>query len=254
MNTRYKVKLFFKIVRKSNYRFFNALFYNIIPSYRIAAKNQKILTHIYLMLQDLRRENMPLESGERLASVIHSDHLKRYEFAHTFLKDGNKVLDIACGVGYGSHLMGDNKKVNITGVDISTKAIAYANEHFKRDNIKFICSRAEQYEPKNLFDVIISFETIEHLENARSFIESITKHLKKGGLFICSTPNELLIPHFILDAPFHYRHYTPRQMSKLLTKRGGLKIEAIYAQNERNDFELTAGKFGSYTVHVGRKI
>ena len=239
-------------------RFCKAILYIISPAYRIGLKNQKILSYNHLMLQDIRRESMPLDTEERLVSEdvsgIDTDHLKRYQFAKNLIKDGDNVLDIACGIGYGSYVMSENTTANFTGVDVATGAIKHANKYFKRDNIEFICSRAEVFQPKKQYDVIVSFETIEHLEYDEQFIEAITKHLKQGGMFICSTPNELMKPYSIIGNPFHYRHYTPRQMSKLLRKKGGLKTEAIYTQRKGTNYDLTKTRLGKFTVHVARKI
>ena len=229
----------------------------ISPAYRVALRNEQILTRMHLLLEDVHEKNMSVYSGERQTykevADIEPSHLKRYQFAKTLIKDGDEVLDIACGVGYGSYVMAENKNANFTAVDISTGAIEHANKHFKRDNIEFICSPAETFEPEKKFDVMISFETIEHLRHDKVFIGLITKHLKQGGLFICSTPNELNVPHSILSTPFHYRHYTPRQMTRMLKRKGGLKTEAIYTQRKSNDYELTKSGLGIFTIHVARK-
>lgn len=253
-----KLKEATRFIQNSIFRVLKKILRQISPTYRAVLRNERILTDTFLILQDLRRENMPLTSGERLVaediSEIDTDHRKRYEFVKSLIKDGDEVLDIACGTGYGSYMMSENNNASFTGVDIATGAIEHANKHFKRDNVEFICCRAEEFQPKKKFDLIVSFETIEHLEHDRDFIESITKHLKQGGLLICSTPNEINIPHNVWKHKFHYRHYTPRQMSKILRKSGCLKIENIYTQRESDDYELTKSPLGLYTVHLARKI
>ena len=86
--------------------------------------------------------------------------IERYMYVRQFVY--GKVLDIACGEGYGSYLMSKNPDVvKITSVDRSEQAIADAIENFSKDNIEFVVGTPETVEGK--FDVMVSLETIEHL-------------------------------------------------------------------------------------------
>lgn len=86
--------------------------------------------------------------------------IERYMYVRQFVY-GN-VLDIACGVGYGSYLMSKNPDVvKITAVDKSEKAIANARESFQKNNIEFILGSPETI--NGHFDILVTLETIEHL-------------------------------------------------------------------------------------------
>lgn len=252
-----KTKEAVRFVKFAIYRLFKSVFSVISPTYRVALKNQTVLNHIYLMTQDLYYKGMSAHAGEPIQAKnldeVDIENIERYKFAETLIRNGDNVLDIACGRGFGSYIMGEKKKAKITAVDISPFALEHAKKYFNRDNIEFICSSAEAFQPKKQFDVIVSFETIEHLKNDKEFIKTITKHLKRDGLFICSTPNEANVPYSILSQPFHYRHYTIRQMSRMLIRKGGLKIEAIYTQCKSDNYKLTKSRFGIYTVMIARK-
>lgn len=90
-------------------------------------------------------------------------HLERYEFAARNVRPGT-VLDIACGVGYGTHILGGAPKVTFAlGVDIDDAAIQYAQSHYSNNATTFRCADAMKFEPGELFDSIVSLETIEHV-------------------------------------------------------------------------------------------
>src|SRR3990170_4634858 len=89
---------------------------------------------------------------------IRDDHLSRYKFAQGFVK-GKKVLDIACGVGYGSMMLKEVASF-VVGVDISDDNILYASEFYKSDNLKFEKGDIRTYgsEGDILFDFVVCFE------------------------------------------------------------------------------------------------
>ena len=116
-------------------------------------------------------------------SPITLRHIRRYQFATENLK-GKKILDIACGTGYGSDLLG--KEIDYTGVDISKKCIQYAKKHYGR---RFICVSIYNIQFKNeIFDTIVSFETIEHLKYPLYALKYIFNLLSKEGRIILSIP------------------------------------------------------------------
>jgi ubiquinone/menaquinone biosynthesis C-methylase UbiE len=132
-------------------------------------------------------------SGERLETFIYSrdtiEHLHRYAVTFDFIKDKN-VLDIASGEGYGSHLM-SKVAATVSGVDIDSESVKNANKKYKKDNLLFERGSVTQI-PFNddLFDVVVSFETIEHLEEHDTMISEIKRVLKKDGILIISTPDK----------------------------------------------------------------
>jgi SAM-dependent methyltransferase len=91
-------------------------------------------------------------------------HIERYALVRQYLF-GN-VLDAACGVGYGSYLLAKNPDViAIHGVDCDQESITFANENFQSDKISFECNKIENV--KGNYDVLVSLETIEHLEEPK---------------------------------------------------------------------------------------
>jgi len=116
-----------------------------------------------------------------------ANHIKRYDFARQFCA-GKVVLDAACGVGYGSGYLADiaNK---VIGVDIGADAIAYAKGHYQKENIEFKTMDIHNLDfADKYFDVVCSFETLEHLSNPQKYLSEVKRVLKEGGVFIVSTP------------------------------------------------------------------
>lgn len=120
---------------------------------------------------------------------INKHHEDRYLLASKFVKD-KTVLDVACGSGFGSKIL-TKKGVakSVTGYDISPDSIKYALIKHRRSGIDFQQQNAETFaQPDKFYDVIVSFETIEHLKNHKQFIQQVKQSLTTDGLFIVSTP------------------------------------------------------------------
>lgn len=127
--------------------------------------------------------------------VHKKNHYKRYEFISDFLKniDPSKSLivgDIACGSGYGTCMMSGNSKKMI-GIDINERIIEFNRKQYNRyKNVEFYCKDIFSLTYHHEFDVIVSFETVEHFEknNISTIMQAFHKALKPGGYFIFSVP------------------------------------------------------------------
>lgn len=139
---------------------------------------------------------------------IEDEHIARYVFALKYVK-GKKVLDVACGTGYGTKML---KKFggasNVVGMDLSKKAIEYAKQNNSLEGVKFFVGNVAQNTfGTDCFDVVVSFETIEHLEEEerRLYLKNIYNQLKKDGIFLISTPNKKIVSPFS-DVPINRYH------------------------------------------------
>jgi SAM-dependent methyltransferase len=135
---------------------------------------------------------------ERLEPANHAEwrqfghrHLQRYQFALGRI-EGTRVLDLACGVGYGSYVLAQAPGREVTGIDLDPQAIAYGHAHYPRTGLRLLCGDALQWQNDGApFDTIVSFETIEHLSEPAAFVARIAGFLKPGGLLVVSAPNTL---------------------------------------------------------------
>lgn len=134
-------------------------------------------------------------TGERfvpgIPGEIAHEHWHRYAFARRFVA-GRRVLDVACGEGYGSALLAAVAG-EVTGVDIAEEAIAHARATYAAvANLRYVqASAAELPLPDASVDVVVSFETIEHLPQADQprMIAEIARVLVPGGIVVMSAPN-----------------------------------------------------------------
>ena len=114
-------------------------------------------------------------------------HLKRYEFAAPLCLDAD-VLDAGCGVGYGSAFLAASAR-RVVGIDLDPDAIAYARERYARPNVEFRVGDLVALDlPDASFDIVCSFETLEHVADVDAYLGEIARVLRPEGVFMVSTP------------------------------------------------------------------
>jgi ubiquinone/menaquinone biosynthesis C-methylase UbiE len=132
-------------------------------------------------------------TGERFIPGVEGkiaiEHLHRYSFAINFVQ-GKNVLDIACGEGYGSSIL-SRFALNVSGVDIDHDVVSHANNKYSNNNLNFFVGSVLQIPfPENHFDVIVSFETIEHISEHNEMFHELKRVLKPKGVLIISSPEK----------------------------------------------------------------
>lgn len=159
--------------------------------------------------------------------VFYYEHQQRYDFAGLRVKD-LRVLDAACGVGYGSAILADAGAQSVTGVDVSEEAIAYARTHFGGPRTSYVTGdvKAMPFEA-NSFDLAVSFETLEHVPHPAVFLAEVARVLKPGGVFVCSTPNRDWEGRS--DNPFHLSEMSLSEFEKAFKDR--FTLEERYFQS-----------------------
>lgn len=158
---------------------------------------------------------LPSARGE-----LWSEHWHRYHYVLPFVA-GKVVLDCASGEGYGTALMA-SQAAQITGVDVSVGAVEHARATYATvPNCTYVCASATALPmADNSVDVVVSFETIEHVDAAAQlqFMAEIARVLKPDGLLIMSSPNKAEYTdkrHF--DNTFHVREMYAQEFADLLT-------------------------------------
>ncbi len=126
---------------------------------------------------------IPTEQGK-----IRLEHYHRYAIVQDLVKQ-KEVLDLACGEGYGSSFMAD-VALSVVGVDISDEAVQNALATYIKPNLSYIQGSAIALDFADLsFDVVVSFETIEHLAEQAEMLTEIKRVLRPNGLLVISSPN-----------------------------------------------------------------
>jgi len=150
-------------------------------------------------------------------SWIRYGHETRYEWAATMVA-GGRVLDGACGTGYGTSLLRRAGADHVDGVDLSRESIEEARLLFGGPGIAFrLADLLDLRVAGQSFDVVVSFESIEHVVDDSRYVAEMRRVLKPGGVFLCSTPNRTVTnPGTTIDVrpynPYHVREYTAQEL------------------------------------------
>jgi SAM-dependent methyltransferase len=134
-------------------------------------------------------------TGERFTPEcvreIAYEHWHRYAFAQPFAR-GRRVLDAACGEGYGSAMLAP-VAASVLGLDIGAEAVEHARCRYgARAGLSFEqgdCTRLDHL-PDASFDLIVSFETLEHVQAQERMLDGFARLLAPGGLLLVSTPDK----------------------------------------------------------------
>src|SRR5262249_48518815 len=92
-----------------------------------------------------------------------ADHMARYLFAGQFVA-GKRVLDVGTGMGYGAAMLLSAGASSVTAFDIDETTVGQARQRFGCEGIEFCVGNSETFDSTlSGFDVIVSFENIEHI-------------------------------------------------------------------------------------------
>jgi len=199
---------------------------------------------------------MAIEDGRQVSPTldgVRRDHLERYRFAARFIPDGAAVLDAACGMGYGSWMLAELARPRaVIGVDISTEAIGYGVLHYPHARVALVRADLLKLDlGDQRFDVIVSFETLEHICEDRIFLTRLRRALAPGGMLIVSTPNQDVMPFDPVYYAQHVRHYTSGEFADLLTACG-LAVMSAHTQANRDGSDIKPGFGGAFDIAVCR--
>lgn len=192
-------------------------------------------------------------TGERLVTELDSafgtfEHLHRYALA-VQLCNNKIVLDIASGEGYGSNLIA-GVATSVVGVDISREAVEHAKKKYQRKNLQFREGSTSKIPMEsNSADVIVSFETIEHISEHELFLSEIKRILKENGTLILSTPDKDIYHEREAHNPFHIKELTTLEFEALIKiyfKEVKLYQQRFFIGSVISDKELHPGKYALF--------
>ena len=149
--------------------------------------------------------------------VLHLIHTIAYIKASEICKN-LCALDIGCNTGYGSHILSKSAK-KIVGVDVSQKAIEFANNRYAQSGIQFKVIDGKRLPFKDQeFDVIVCCQVIEHIVDYKMFMEELKRVLSPEGIVFFTTPNALLRldPGMKPWNQFHVREFAPNEIKATL--------------------------------------
>jgi SAM-dependent methyltransferase len=165
-------------------------------------------------------ERLPF-TGERFTTGVTGDiqneHYHRYLFALRFC-NGRDVLDVASGEGYGSALLASSART-VLGVDIDETTIEFARRAYQQNNLSFRKGDVTALPVDDAsVDVVVSFETLEHITNHNGFFSEVKRVLRPDGTLIVSTPDRKVYsedPGY--KNPFHLKELSRDEFETVLT-------------------------------------
>jgi 2-polyprenyl-3-methyl-5-hydroxy-6-metoxy-1,4-benzoquinol methylase len=166
-----------------------------------------------------------------VAGPVAEAHLARYGTACRLVA-GKRVGDIACGAGYGSRMLAEAGAASVIGIDNCVDALREAAGRYPHRQVRYLAADATTLPlAAGSLDLVVSFETIEHLREPARFLGEVRRVLRPGGLLLLSTPNRevtrLGIPRYWRrrpSNPFHVREFTRPEIYQML-RRCGFAVE-----------------------------
>jgi 2-polyprenyl-3-methyl-5-hydroxy-6-metoxy-1,4-benzoquinol methylase len=172
-----------------------------------------------------------LRTAERVSPVaISEDYVyarSLFAYRHAMQHIYGDVMELGCGEGYAITEMAKNAKKYIA-IDKYYSSLAKTS---LPENAEFIKMRFPplQFVAFNSYDVVICFQTIEHIKNDETFLKDIFRVLKPGGKLILSTPNKKMS---LTRNPWHEREYTAETMHQFISNTfSKFSIQGVYGDD-----------------------
>ena len=199
----------------------------------------------------------PLElTGERTLPDVPAENywFQRHLTVYQWIAErvgGSRVLDMACGEGYGSDVLAQVAKA-VVGVDANPEAHDHARLRYRRPNLTFERGMVENFGQPGEFDAVVFLQTIEHVQDPQAVLSHFRRLLAPGGVAYVSTPNVLTLAgpgRTKSDNPWHVREYRAQEFDQLCRSVfGRVELLGLFHARRLRAHEL-ALRLGWDTVH-----
>jgi ubiquinone/menaquinone biosynthesis C-methylase UbiE len=153
------------------------------------------------------------DPAESTGTLMDAEHRCRYWWAAQ-IASGRNVLDAACGTGYGTTILADAGSSGVTGIDLSADAVSAAQKRLGDRGSVLQGDVGDLQFKDDSFDLIVCFETIEHVDDGAAVISEFRRVLRPDGLLLISSPNPGVYPE---GNEHHVHEYSPRELSDLVS-------------------------------------
>jgi 2-polyprenyl-3-methyl-5-hydroxy-6-metoxy-1,4-benzoquinol methylase/predicted transcriptional regulator len=149
---------------------------------------------------------------EMRGELIEAEHIGRYRWAAPLVA-GRAVVDAGCGTAYGSAILAEAGAISVDGVD-AAEDVLRAVEPLMPDGVKLTVADIQQLPfDDGVFDAVVCFEVLEHLDDAERAVKEFARVLVKGGFVVVSSPNRTVYP---AGNPHHKHEFLPEELRLLL--------------------------------------
>ncbi len=156
-------------------------------------------------------------------------HLVVYEWIARRVA-GLRVVDLACGEGYGSDVLAGAGAASVVGVDANPEAHEHARLRYERDNLRFERNMIETFDER--CDAIVFLQTIEHVNDPGLVLERFKALIGRGGVTYVSTPNVLTLAPAGAERsgnPWHIYEYRPPEFEALCAAHfGSIELYGLF--------------------------
>jgi SAM-dependent methyltransferase len=146
---------------------------------------------------------------------IDAEHRARYWWA-TALVSGKKVLDAACGTGYGANILAGAGAASVVGVDRAAHVIEFASKQAHASATFRVADLLDLPFPDHTFDVTVCFEAIEHVATPERALDELRRVLAPNGVLAISSPNRGVS---LGGNPHHHHEFTSDELDSALRDR-----------------------------------
>lgn len=182
-------------------------------------------------------KEMDPDGVHNIQGVMYKVFTTRYTVAKNWVKehfenDDIRILDIACGSGYGSEILSEAGEV--VGVDLDPEAVVYAREHYENGRTSFTVGNADDFnflDTLGKFDAVVSLATVEHVADAHAYMKWIYRSLNPGGAAVVCFPSVVTMDWAI---PHHKRDISRKAARRLFTQTG-FEVTRDFYQNHKLD-------------------
>jgi SAM-dependent methyltransferase len=144
-----------------------------------------------------------------------AEHRGRYWWAAQ-IAPGRDVLDAACGTGYGMAMLAEAGAKSVAGVDIAPDAVAEARSRCGDPGAVHEADVRRLPFAEDSFDLVVCWETIEHVAEGEQVIDEFRRVLRPGGILLVSSPNPAVYPP---GNEHHVHEYRPEELLSLVGSR-----------------------------------
>ena len=146
---------------------------------------------------------------------IDAEHRARYWWASA-LVSGKRVLDAACGTGYGTNILAGAGAESVVGIDRAEHVVEFANKQAHSSATFRVGDLLDLPFSENTFDVAICFEAIEHVATPEIALDELSRVLERNGVLAISSPNRGV---YLGGNPHHHHEFTSDELGSALRDR-----------------------------------